>query len=85
MNMPRRVKSFVVRYNPMEENDKAVVVAGLIEKATNSTRPEVDPCLLKAIKSVVRRSDSELRLAVQTLMSFMQRNHSQVLFLFSEF
>lgn len=79
------MKSFVVRYNPMEENDKAVVVAGLIEKATKSIRPEVDPRLLKAIKSVVRRSDSELRLAVQTLMSFMKRNHSQVLFLFSKF
>lgn len=63
-----------------EKNDKAVV-AGLIEKATKSTRPEVDPRLLKAIKSVVRRSDSELRLAAQTVMSFMKRNHSQVRYL----
>ena len=56
-----------------------VVVVGLIEKATNSTRPEVDPRLLKAIKSAVRYSDSELRLAAQTLTSLMKRDHSQVL------
>ncbi|KAL3517303.1 hypothetical protein ACH5RR_024205 [Cinchona calisaya] len=55
--------------------------AGLIEKATNSTRPEVDPRLLKAIKSVVRHSDSELRLSAQTLMSLMKRDHSQVRYL----
>ncbi|CAK9165768.1 unnamed protein product [Ilex paraguariensis] len=58
-----------------------VVVVGLIEKATNSTRPEVDPRLLKAIKSVVRCSDYELRIASQTLMSFMKRDHSQVRYL----
>lgn len=51
----------------------------LIEKATNSTAAEVDPRLLKAIKSVVRYSDSELRLAAQTLMDHMKRDHSQVL------
>ncbi|KAI4355243.1 hypothetical protein L6164_004036 [Bauhinia variegata] len=53
----------------------------LIEKATNSTAPEVDPRLLKAIKSVVRYSDSELRVAAQTLMDFMKRDHSQVRYL----
>ncbi|XP_027150650.1 UV-stimulated scaffold protein A homolog isoform X1 [Coffea eugenioides] len=58
-----------------------VVVVGLIEKATNSTRPEVDPRLLKAIKSAVRYSDSELRLAAQTLTSLMKRDHSQVRYL----
>ena len=62
----------------MEEEREKVVVVGLIEKATNSTAAEVDPRLLKAIKSVVRYSDSELRLAVQTLMNFMKRDHSQV-------
>lgn len=59
---------------------------GLIEKATNSTAAEVDPRLLKAIKVVVRYSDSELRLAAQTLMDLMKRDHSQVLpLLFSPF
>lgn len=53
----------------------------LIEKATNSTRPEVEPHLLKAIKLAVRYSDSELRLAAQTLMSLMKRDHSQVRYL----
>lgn len=53
-------------------------VRALIEKATNSTEREVDPRLLKAIKSMVRYSDSELRIAAQTLMDFMKRDHSQV-------
>lgn len=60
-----------------EEREKAVVV-GLIEKAVDSTAAEVDPRLLKAIKFKVRYSDSELRLAAQTLMSLMKRDHSQV-------
>lgn len=62
----------------MEEEKDKMVVAGLIDKATNSTRPEVEPRLLKSIKSVVRSSDSELRLAAQTLISLMKRDHSQV-------
>ncbi|PSS24229.1 UV-stimulated scaffold protein like [Actinidia chinensis var. chinensis] len=65
----------------MEEERERVVVVGLIEKATNSTAAEVDPRLLKAIKSVVRHSDSELRLAAQTLMNLMKRDHSQVRYL----
>ncbi|XP_031263302.1 UV-stimulated scaffold protein A homolog [Pistacia vera] len=56
-------------------------VRALIDKATNSTAREVDPRLLKAIKSVVRYSDSELRLAAQTLMDLMKRDHSQVRYL----
>ncbi|XP_059651228.1 UV-stimulated scaffold protein A homolog [Cornus florida] len=64
-----------------EEGERKVVVVGLIEKATNSTSPEVDPRLLKAIKSVVRHSDAELRVAAQTLMGFMKRDHAQVRFL----
>ncbi|KAK3193201.1 hypothetical protein Dsin_024511 [Dipteronia sinensis] len=52
-------------------------VRALIEMATNSTEREVDPCLLKAIKYVVRYSDPELRLAAQTLMDLMKRDHSQ--------
>ncbi len=50
----------------------------LIEKATNSTAAEVDPRLLKAIKSVVRYSDSELQVAAHTLLEVMKRDHSQV-------
>ncbi|PKI43430.1 hypothetical protein CRG98_036187 [Punica granatum] len=64
----------------MEEEEGGKVRA-LIEKATNSTAREVDPRLLKSIKSVVRYSDSELRVAAQTLMSLMKRNHSQVRYL----
>ncbi|KAB5527207.1 hypothetical protein DKX38_021054 [Salix brachista] len=56
-------------------------VRALIEKATNSTVAHVDPRLLKAIKTVVRYSDSELRLAARTLMDLMKRDHSQVRYL----
>ncbi|OIV95055.1 hypothetical protein TanjilG_10875 [Lupinus angustifolius] len=56
-------------------------VIALIERATNSTAPEVDHRLLKAIKTVVRYSDFELRLAAQTLMDLMKRDHSQVRYL----
>ena len=55
-------------------------VLSLIEKATNSTAAEVDPRLLKAIKSVVRYSDTELQLAANTLLDLMKRDHSQVCF-----
>ena len=61
----------------MEEEGEAKVRV-LIEKATESIEPEVDPRLLKAIKAVVRRSDSELRLAADLLMDLMKRDHSQV-------
>ncbi|XVE73705.1 hypothetical protein DITRI_Ditri11bG0140200 [Diplodiscus trichospermus] len=64
----------------MEEEERGTVRA-LIEKATNSTAAEVDPRLLKAIKSVVRFSDSELRVAAHTLMDLMKRDHSQVRYL----
>ncbi|KAL1549745.1 UV-stimulated scaffold protein A [Salvia divinorum] len=59
----------------------AAAAAVLIERAVDSTAAEVDPRLLKAIKSVVRNSDSELRFASQTLMFLMKRNHSQVRYL----
>ncbi|XP_061372865.1 UV-stimulated scaffold protein A homolog [Gastrolobium bilobum] len=67
----------------MEEggNANGTKVRALIEKATNSTAPEIDPRLLKAIKTVVRYSDSELRHAIQTLMDLMKRDHSQVRYL----
>ncbi|KAK9121970.1 hypothetical protein Syun_019587 [Stephania yunnanensis] len=67
----------------MESGDggSAKKVIALIEKATNSTDPEIDPRLLKAIKFVVRSSDAELRLSVETLMDQMKRDHSQVRYL----
>lgn len=65
-----------------EEREEGRKVRTLIEKATNSTAAEVDPRLLKAIKSVVRYSDPELRLAAQTLMDLMKRDHSQVFIFF---
>ncbi|CAK9328598.1 unnamed protein product [Citrullus colocynthis] len=64
-----------------EERGEGAKVRVLIEKATNSTDSEVHPRLLKAIKSVVRYSDSELRVAAQTLMDLMKRDHSQVRYL----
>ncbi|KAL6575629.1 hypothetical protein OROHE_001006 [Orobanche hederae] len=65
-----------------EERERMVLgVVNLIEKAVESTAAEVDPRLLKAIKLTVRYSDSELRCAAQTLMSFMKRDHSQVRYL----
>ncbi|KAK6285805.1 hypothetical protein POUND7_011984 [Theobroma cacao] len=65
----------------MEGEEERGKVRALIEKATNSTAAEVDPRLLKAIKSVVRFSDSELRVAAHTLMDLMKRDHSQVRYL----
>ncbi|CAI9292081.1 unnamed protein product [Lactuca saligna] len=64
-----------------EGKEAAAVVVGLIEKATNSTKPDLDPRILKSIKSVVRHSDLELRLAVENLMNLMKRDHSQVRYL----
>lgn len=60
-------------------------VRSLIEKATNSTVGEVDPRLLKAIKSVVRYTDSEVPLVVETLMDNMKKPHSQVRTFYSRF
>lgn len=65
----------------MEEERKSMAVVGLIEKATNSIEPNIDPRLLKSIKSLVRYSDLELRIAAQTLTNLMKRNHSQVRYL----
>ncbi|KAM1406140.1 hypothetical protein ACFXTH_000836 [Malus domestica] len=63
------------------EEEEGGKVRVLIENATISIEPEVDPRLLKAIKSVVRYSDSELRLAARILMDLMKREHSQVRYL----
>lgn len=63
-----------------EESDTvAAMVPRLIEKATNSTAPEINPRLLKAIKYTVRYSDDEVHAAVQSLMVQMKKPHSQVL------
>lgn len=62
----------------MEETDGRKLCS-LIEKATNSTSPEVDSRLLKSIKSIVRSSDAEVRVAVETLMEKMKKEHAQVL------
>ncbi|XP_008783200.2 UV-stimulated scaffold protein A homolog [Phoenix dactylifera] len=56
-------------------------VARLIEKATDSTAGEVDPRLLRAIKSTVRSSDDEIHAAVDSLMEHMKKQHAQVRFL----
>uniref|UniRef100_A0A1D1ZKC3 Uncharacterized protein KIAA1530 n=1 Tax=Anthurium amnicola TaxID=1678845 RepID=A0A1D1ZKC3_9ARAE len=56
-------------------------VVRLIETATESTDREVDPRLLKAIKSAVRSSDDVLRAAIEALMGKMKREHSQVRYL----
>ncbi|KAL0910352.1 hypothetical protein M5K25_021326 [Dendrobium thyrsiflorum] len=59
----------------------AVTTPRLIEKATNSTAQEVDPRILKAIKSATRFSDEEIRAAVDALMDQMKKPHSQVRYL----
>ncbi|KAJ3692324.1 hypothetical protein LUZ60_012674 [Juncus effusus] len=59
----------------------AMLAARLLEQATDSTEPEVDPRLLRAIKSAVRSSDAETRSAVKVLMTLMKRPHSQVRYL----
>ncbi|CAO2835467.1 unnamed protein product [Amaranthus hypochondriacus] len=65
----------------IEEDRESGKVMAIIEKATNSTESEVDPRLLKAIKTIVRYSDFELKLAAQTLMHHMKRQHSQIRYL----
>jgi UV-stimulated scaffold protein A len=60
------------------ESETGMVAWRLIERATNSTEPDVDPRLLKAIKYAVRSSDVETRAAVRSLMNLMKKPHSQV-------
>ena len=54
-------------------------IVRLVEKATDSTDREVDPKLMTAIKYAVRTSDDALRASVETLMSKMKKDHSQVI------
>ncbi|CAN8253980.1 unnamed protein product [Cochlearia groenlandica] len=66
----------------MEEGDNGGgKVIALIGKATKSSAQEVDPRLLKAIKSTLRYSDSEVRCSARTLMELMKHKHSQVRYL----
>lgn len=64
----------------MEERERegGGKVRALIEKATGTPAPEVDARFLKAIKYVVRYSDSELKLAAETLIDLMKANNSDV-------
>lgn len=64
------------------ENEAGMVVWRLIERASESTEPDVDPRLLKAIKSAVRSSDVETRAAVRSLMELMKKPHSQVYYFY---
>uniref|UniRef100_A0A7N0T468 UV-stimulated scaffold protein A C-terminal domain-containing protein n=1 Tax=Kalanchoe fedtschenkoi TaxID=63787 RepID=A0A7N0T468_KALFE len=67
----------------MEERERegGGKIRALIEKATGTPAPEVDARFLKAIKYVVRYSDSELQLAAKTLMDLMKTNNSEVRYL----
>ncbi|KAL6877519.1 hypothetical protein ACP4OV_012734 [Aristida adscensionis] len=53
-------------------------VASLIERATSTTAPSVDPALLRAIKSSARASDGAIRDAFRLLLSLMSKPHSHV-------
>ncbi|KAL5989375.1 hypothetical protein ACLOJK_010265 [Asimina triloba] len=64
-----------------ERSGEGEKLMALIEKATHSTAQEVDPRLLKAIKFAVRSSDANVRIAVDSLMDKMKKQHSQVRYL----
>ncbi|VAH68710.1 unnamed protein product [Triticum turgidum subsp. durum] len=53
-------------------------VAALIDRATSTTAPSVDPALLRAIKSSARASDGAVRDAFRLLLSLMAKPHSHV-------
>ncbi|KAF8663977.1 hypothetical protein HU200_055026 [Digitaria exilis] len=53
-------------------------MASLIERATSTTAPAVDPVLLRAIKSAARASDGAIRDAFRLLLSLMSKPHSHV-------
>ncbi|KAK1616709.1 hypothetical protein QYE76_022226 [Lolium multiflorum] len=53
-------------------------IASLIERATSTTAPSVDPVLLRAIKSSARASDGAIRDAFRLLLSLMSKPHSHV-------
>ncbi|GJM90925.1 hypothetical protein PR202_ga07252 [Eleusine coracana subsp. coracana] len=53
-------------------------MASLIERATSTTEPSVDPTLLRTIKSAARASDGAIRDAFSLLLSLMSKPHSHV-------
>uniref|UniRef100_A0A453GJW1 UV-stimulated scaffold protein A C-terminal domain-containing protein n=4 Tax=Triticinae TaxID=1648030 RepID=A0A453GJW1_AEGTS len=53
-------------------------VAALIDRATSTTAPSVDPALLRAIKSSARASHGAVRDAFRLLLSLMAKPHSHV-------
>ncbi|KAM3354349.1 hypothetical protein ACQJBY_025181 [Aegilops geniculata] len=53
-------------------------IAALIDRATSTTAPSVDPALLRAIKSSARASDGAVRDAFRLLLSLMAKPHSHV-------
>ncbi|ERN14096.1 UV-stimulated scaffold protein A homolog [Amborella trichopoda] len=56
-------------------------LSSLIEKATHSTSRELDSSLLNSIKAIVKSSDANVHVTVETLMENMKKNHSQVRYL----
>ena len=53
-------------------------IASLIERATYTTAPSVDPALLRAIQSSARAPDGAIRDALRLLLSLMSKPHSHV-------
>uniref|UniRef100_A0A0E0CJD9 UV-stimulated scaffold protein A C-terminal domain-containing protein n=1 Tax=Oryza meridionalis TaxID=40149 RepID=A0A0E0CJD9_9ORYZ len=53
-------------------------IASLIDRATSTTSPSVDPALLRAIKSAARASDGAVRDAFRILLSLMSKPHAHV-------
>ncbi|KAL6656867.1 hypothetical protein ACP70R_004647 [Stipagrostis hirtigluma subsp. patula] len=67
--------------NPSSSSSSAAAessMASLIERATSTTAPSVDPALLRAIKSTARASDDAIRDAFRLLVSLMSKPHSHV-------
>uniref|UniRef100_J3LBZ1 UV-stimulated scaffold protein A C-terminal domain-containing protein n=1 Tax=Oryza brachyantha TaxID=4533 RepID=J3LBZ1_ORYBR len=54
-------------------------IASLIDRATSTTDPSVDPALLRAIKSAARASDGAIRDAFRVLLSLMSKPHAHAL------
>ncbi|KAL5212595.1 hypothetical protein ABZP36_023442 [Zizania latifolia] len=64
--------------NPSSSSAAETCMASLIERATSTTDPSVDPALLRAIKSAARASDGAIRDAFGVLLSLMSKPHAHV-------
>uniref|UniRef100_A0ACD5YZB6 Uncharacterized protein n=1 Tax=Avena sativa TaxID=4498 RepID=A0ACD5YZB6_AVESA len=64
--------------DPSSSSAVGTSIASLIERATSTTAPSVDPALLRAIKSSARASDGAIRDAFRLLLSLMSKPHSHV-------